>query len=72
MSKYWQVGSKQDTLYYYVAAPNRETAISLVERMTGPQNPNNRVIKELPMVPAGYKLIEQVPCILEEDPDYEG
>lgn len=72
MSKFFKIGSKQDTLAYYVAAPNRETAISIVEKWTGPQNPNNRLVQELPAPPEGYKLTGQIPCLLEEDPDYEG
>jgi len=72
MSKIFKVGSKQDTLAYYVAAPNRETAIHLVEKWTGPQNPAVRVVVELPAPPDGYKLTGAIPCLLEEDPDYEG
>lgn len=72
MSKIWKVGSKQDTLFYVAAAPNWETAAKLVESMTGPMNPNQRVIQELPEAPPGYKLSGQIPCLMEEDPDYDG
>jgi hypothetical protein len=71
MSKFWKIGSRQDSLFYYAYAPNRETAIKLAEAFTGPMNPNNRVTVELPAMPAGYKLGGQVPCILEEDPESE-
>ena len=70
--KIWKVGTKQDSLSYYAMAPNRETAVHLVEKMTGPMNPSSRVVTELPRRPEGYKLTDQAPCLLEEDPDYEG
>ena len=47
MSKMWKVGSKQDSLSYYAAAPNRETAIKLAEALTGPMNPGQVVCSEL-------------------------
>lgn len=72
MSKFWKIGSKQDSLFYYAAAPNRETAVALVEKMTGPMNPNQRVVQELPDKPDGYLLTEDIPCLLEEDPEYDG
>ena len=72
MSKIFKVGSKQDTLVYYAAAPNREMAIHLVEQWTGPMNPSNRVVVEVPVPPPGYKLTGQIPCLMEEDPEYDG
>lgn len=70
--KFFRIGSKVDSLSYYVAALNRDQAIATVERITGPQNPNQRVVTELSQMPDGYKLSEAVPCILEEDPEWEG
>jgi hypothetical protein len=70
MSKIWKIGSKDDTLSYYVAALNRETAAKVVQDMVGPLK--HGTIQELPETPAGYKLDGQIPCILVEDPDYEG
>lgn len=72
MSKFWKIGSRVDTLSYYAAAPNRETAVKLVERMTGPMNPNAVIAKELQDPPEGYKLSGTIPCLMEEDPEYEG
>ena len=72
MSKFFQVGSRQDSLSYIAAAPNRETAIKLVEAMTGPMNPAAVLCKELSTYPPGYKLTGQIPCLMEEDPEYDG
>jgi len=72
VSKIFKVGSKADSLFYYVAAPNRDTAIHLVEKMTGPQNPSQRVVVELLERPPGYLQSDLPPCILEEDPEYDG
>lgn len=72
MSKFFKVGSKDDSLFYYVAAANRDTAIHTAEKLSGPMNPNRRVVTELPEMPKGYLLGDQLPCILEEDPEYDG
>lgn len=72
MSKFWKIGTPQDTLGYYVAAIDRQSAIKVVEALTGPQNPSVIRVAELPDKPAGYKLSGQIPCFLEEDPDYDG
>jgi hypothetical protein len=70
MSKIWKIGSDVDTLSYIVAAPNRETAVATLERLTGPQNPARRRVTELPGVPPGYIAAES--GLLEEDPEYDG
>lgn len=72
MSKFWKVTSPPNELAYYASAPNKETAVKLVEGMTGPMNPNSVVLKELTELPPGYMLSGPIPCLLDEDPDYEG
>lgn len=54
MSKYWKYGSRDDSLAYYVMAPNREMATKVVEDLVGPQNPSRRLVTELPGCPDGY------------------
>jgi hypothetical protein len=50
--KYWSIGSRSDTLQLTIYAPSKESAIKLAETLTGPQNPNQRVVHELPRLPA--------------------
>lgn len=71
MSKIFKIASDVDTLAYYVAAPNRETAVATVERLMGPQNPSRRKVTELTEAPAGY-IVPTGTGILEEDPEYDG
>jgi hypothetical protein len=70
MSNFWKIGSKEDTLCYYVAALTREQAITEVQKLTGPLK--HGTIQQVPERPKGYVLTGQVPCILDEDPEYDG
>lgn len=70
MSKFWKIGSKDDSLYYYAAAPNRDMAIKVVTDMVGPLK--HGTIFELGGLPDGYMLDGQIPCLVVEDPEYEG
>jgi hypothetical protein len=66
MSKFFRVGNRVDTLAYYVLAPNRETAIKVVEDLTGPMNPSRAVVTELSECPEGYTAAGEEPQILME------
>lgn len=70
MSNIWKIGSKDDSLAYYVAATTRDSAISEVQKITGPLK--HGTIRQLPETPPGYMLTGPIPCILEEDPEYDG
>lgn len=67
MSKFWQVGNRDDTLAYSVMAPNREMAIKVVEDLMGPINPSRRVVAELPECPEGFSAVGDEPQILTEE-----
>jgi len=71
MSKFFKIGTLEDTLQLYAAAPDRNTAIRLAEALTGPMNPSRVKVAEIPAPPPGYKLTGQIPCLMEEDPDYD-
>ena len=47
MSKYWQIGSRDDALCHSICAPTQAEAIKQLETITGPQNPSRRIIKEV-------------------------
>jgi hypothetical protein len=66
MSKFWKIGNRDDTLPYFVQAPNREMAIKVVEDLMGPQNPSRRITQELVACPVGFKAIGDEPQILTE------
>lgn len=57
MSKYWQVGNRDDTLVYNVFAPNKEMATKVVEDLMGPISPSRRLVTELPGCPEGYGYV---------------
>jgi hypothetical protein len=68
MSKYFKVGSRDDDLAYFVIAPDRGTAIKVVEEFTGPIKPSLLKITELPGCPEGYIVSGgNVPQILTEE-----
>lgn len=64
MTRFWKVGSRDDTLAYYVLAPNKEMAAKVVEDLIGPQNPSRRLITELPACPEGLTVEGDQPQIL--------
>lgn len=66
MSKFWNVGNRDDTLAYSVMAPNREMAIKVVEDLMGPMNPSRRVVTELPELPEGLQAVGDAPQILTD------
>ena len=53
--KYWQIRSKADELSYYAYAPTEAAAIKAVETLMGPQNPAQRIVRELPGCPEGFQ-----------------
>jgi len=70
MIKYWKIGSRSDELSYFVAAPTRDAAVAVVEKLMGPQNPSQRLVQELPGAPRGFVIPEdEQPALLQEDPD---
>jgi hypothetical protein len=69
--KYWKVGTKEDSLFYYAVAPNRNVAIRLVEQIVGPFNPSRVLCTELPQAPKGYLQNPATQYVMEEDPDSE-
>jgi len=72
MTKYWKVGTKEDSLFYYAVAPNRNVAIRLVEQIVGPFNPSRVLCTELPQAPRGYKVTgDASQSVMDEDPDSE-
>jgi hypothetical protein len=63
--KYWQIRSKADELSYYAYAPNEMAAIKAVETLMGPQNPSNRIVRELAGCPEGYQHASDESQLLE-------
>lgn len=69
--KFFSIRSRDDSLAYYVVAINEQQAVKTVESLTGPMNPAHRKVVELPEAPKGYVFTDQIPCILEEDTEYD-
>jgi hypothetical protein len=67
MIKYWHFGSRDDTLRYYVMAPNKEMAVKVVEDLIGPLNPSRRLVIELPECPEGFAPSGDESQILTEE-----
>lgn len=56
---YFKVSAKGYTLAYYAEAPNKETAVRKVERLSGPIKASERVVREVTKqdIPEGETIL---------------